>query len=169
MRAIRLRRAQHQRPPRLLQQRADALGNAGRGDGEFAIELPLRIEPHFTGRIEGRAGIGAVDGDDIELAPGLLHGSQPDALILCHDPSRTHIVSWPDYPLPGLEEARDLYLRMARMTNPGARLAGVSLNTSALDDAAAQEALVQAERALGVPAFDPMRTPLERAVAALLD
>lgn len=100
---------------------------------------------------------------------GLLHGSQPDALILCHDPSRTHIVSWPDYPLPGLEEARDLYLRMARMTNPGARLAGVSLNTSALDDAAAQEALAQAERALGVPAFDPMRTPLERAVAALLD
>lgn len=100
---------------------------------------------------------------------GLLHGSQPDALILCHDPSRTHIVSWPDYPLPGLEDARDLYLRMARMTNPGARLAGVSLNTSALDDAAAQEALAQAERELGVPAFDPMRTPLERAVAALLD
>lgn len=99
---------------------------------------------------------------------GLLHGSQPDALVLCHDPSRTHIVSWPDYPLPGLGDAASLYLRMARITNPGARLAGVSLNTSALDEAGALEALAQAERELGVPAFDPMRTPLDRAVAALL-
>ena len=99
---------------------------------------------------------------------GLLHGSQPDALILCHDPQRRHIVSWPDYPVPGLKEAGQLYLRMARLTNPDARLAGVSLNTSALDEAAAQEALEQAERELGVPAFDPMRTPLDRAIAALL-
>ena len=99
---------------------------------------------------------------------GLLHGSQPDALVLCHDPQRQRIVSWPDYPVPGLKEAEQLYLRMARLTNPDARLAGVSLNTSALDETAAQEALGQAERELGVPAFDPMRTPLDRAIAALL-
>ena len=99
---------------------------------------------------------------------GLLHGSQPDALILCHDPLRTHVVSWPDYPLPTLKEAERLYLQMARMTNPGARLAGVSLNTSALDEAAAGEALARAERELGVPAFDPMRTAPDRVVAALL-
>ena len=100
---------------------------------------------------------------------GLLHGSQPDALVLCHDPQRQRIVSWPDYPVPGLKEAEQLYLRMARLTNPDARLAGVSLNTSALDETAAQEALAQAERELGVPAFDPMRTPLQRVIAALLD
>ena len=99
---------------------------------------------------------------------GLLHGSQPDALVLCHDPQRQRIVSWPDYPVPGLKEAEQLYLRMARLTNPDARLAGVSLNTSSLDETAAQEALAQAERELGVPAFDPMRTPLDRAIAALL-
>ena len=67
-----------------------------------------------------------------------------------------------------LKEAEQLYLRMARLTNPDARLAGVSLNTSALDETASQEALAQAERELGVPAFDPMRTPLDRAIAALL-
>lgn len=99
---------------------------------------------------------------------GLLHGSQPDALILCHDPLRSSIVSWPDYPLPSLADAERLYLHMARMTNPDARLAGVSLNTSSLDEAAAQEALARAERELGVPAFDPMRTPLQAAVAAIL-
>ena len=99
---------------------------------------------------------------------GLLHGSQPDALILCHDPQRTHTVSWPDYPLPSLKDAARLYVEMARRTNPGARLAGVSLNTFGMDAAAAEEALAQAERELGVPAFDPMRTPLDRAVAAIL-
>lgn len=99
---------------------------------------------------------------------GLLHGSQPDGLVLCHDPLRTHLVSWPDYPLPGLKAARDLYLQTARLTNPDARLMGVSLNTSALEDAAAQEALERAERELGVPAFDPMRSPLDRALASIL-
>ena len=99
---------------------------------------------------------------------GLLHGSQPDALILCHDPQRTHTVSWPDYPLPSLKDAERLYLEMARRTNPDARLAGVSLNTFGMEAAAAQEALAQAERELAVPAFDPMRTPLQRAVAAIL-
>lgn len=99
---------------------------------------------------------------------GLLHGSQPDVLVLCHDPARTHLVSWTDYPIPDLKEAEQLYLQIARRTNPQARLAAVSLNTSALEDAAAQEALLQAERSLGVPAFDPLRTPLDRAVTSIL-
>uniref|UniRef100_UPI000A9C093C NAD-dependent epimerase/dehydratase family protein n=1 Tax=Stenotrophomonas pictorum TaxID=86184 RepID=UPI000A9C093C len=99
---------------------------------------------------------------------GLLHGSQPDGLILCHDPQRTHLVSWPDYAVPELAVARDLYLQAARLTNPGARLVGVSLNTFGMDEAVAQQALAQAERALEVPAFDPMRSPLQRAVAAIL-
>jgi len=99
---------------------------------------------------------------------GLLHGSQADGLVLCHDPLRTHLVSWPDYPVPTLAVARDLYLQAARLTNPGARLVGVSLNTSAMDDAAAQDALERAERELGVPAFDPMRSRLDRAVASIM-
>ena len=99
---------------------------------------------------------------------GLLHGSQADALVLCHDPLRRHLVSWPDYPVPGLREARDLYLQIARLTNPGARLAGVSLNTSALDEPEARKALEDAERELRVPAFDPMRTSLDSAIAAII-
>nr|WP_255699593.1 DUF1611 domain-containing protein [Luteimonas sp. Y-2-2-4F] len=99
---------------------------------------------------------------------GLLHGSQPDALVLCHDPSRARMVSWPDYALPGLKDAERLYVRMARMTNPAARLVGVSLNTSALDEAEAGAALEAASRELGVPAFDPLRSRLDRAVEAIL-
>ncbi len=99
---------------------------------------------------------------------GLLHGAQPDALVLCHDPLRTHLISWPDYPLPSLSEAAELYVRMARLTNPGARVAAVSLNTAALDQAAALAALERAEQELGVPAFDPMRTSMQRAIAEIV-
>ena len=36
---------------------------------------------------------------------GLLHGSQPDALVLCHDPSRKTIEDYPDFPIPALGDA----------------------------------------------------------------
>ena len=88
---------------------------------------------------------------------GLLHGSQPDALVLCHDPTRPHVNGYPDYPLPALEDAVDLYLRTGRLTNPGIRCVGVSLNTSRLSAQAAQEALAEASARLKVPAIDPVR------------
>lgn len=99
---------------------------------------------------------------------GLIHGAQADAMVLCHDPLRTHLVSWPDYPVPSLSEAADLYLRIGRLTNPGVHIAAVSLNTSALDDERAQQALADAARELGVPAFDPLRTSLQPAIERLL-
>lgn len=99
---------------------------------------------------------------------GLLHGSQPDALILCHDATRTHVMSWPDYPLPSLTDAARLYEQTARLTNPAARVVAVSLNTSSLDEHAAARALQTASAELGVPAFDPLRSRLDGVVAALL-
>ncbi len=41
---------------------------------------------------------------------GLLHGSQPDALVLCHDPSRTTIEDYPHMPVAG-PAGRDRPLR----------------------------------------------------------
>src|SRR3546814_16905640 len=49
---------------------------------------------------------------------GLVHGSQPDAMVLCHDPHRTHIVALPDFPTPPLKVAIEQYLQAARLTNP---------------------------------------------------
>lgn len=99
---------------------------------------------------------------------GLLHGSQPDALVLCHDPTRTHLISWPDYALPGLDEAADAYVRAARVTNADARLAAVSLNTSAMDEVGAQRVLQRVQKQLEVPAFDPMRTSMRAAITSIL-
>lgn len=88
---------------------------------------------------------------------GLLHGSQPDALILCHDPTRTQINGFPGYPITPLADAIDVYLSVARLTNPDVRFVGVSLNTAKLDDAARAAALAEATALTGLPAGDPMQ------------
>ena len=66
---------------------------------------------------------------------GLLHGSQPDAIVLCHAPERLTIEEYPDYPIPSLREAIDVYLQAGRLTNRNVRCVGVSINSSTLDEA----------------------------------
>ena len=101
---------------------------------------------------------------------GLVHGSQPDAMVLCHDPLRTTINGFPDYPLPDLATAITRYQEAARVTNPDARVVGISLNTSRLDDAAAAAVIAKIEADHGLPCFDPLRTsliPLVQRLAAI--
>ena len=99
---------------------------------------------------------------------GLVHGSQPDVLILCHDPTLTHIKTCPGFALPPLRIAAQRYLELAALTNGGVRLAGVSLNTSRLDAAARARVIASTEAEMGVPCFDPMQSPLERVVERIL-
>jgi uncharacterized NAD-dependent epimerase/dehydratase family protein len=88
---------------------------------------------------------------------GLLHGSQPDVIVLCHEPGREFVMGHSDYALPSLEEAIDLNLRLGRRTNPAVRCAGISLNTSRLHADAAKELFASESRRLGLPVADPIR------------
>ncbi len=88
---------------------------------------------------------------------GLVHGSQPDAMVLCHHASRTQLELLPKVPIRPLAEAVTAYEAAARLTNPAARVAAVSLNTVGLDDAAAHRAIAAAAAAAGLPAFDAFR------------
>ena len=88
---------------------------------------------------------------------GLLHGSQPDVLVVCHQAGREQVLGHSDYPLPTIEETIDLNLRLGRRTNPAIRCAGVSLNTSKLEPAAARELLASEAQRLGLPVADPIR------------
>lgn len=101
------------------------------------------------------------------VTTGLIHGSQADALVLCHEPTRTHMRGLPHYPIPDLEEAMDLFLRMARLTNPDVAFKGVSVNTKALGDAEAETCLKEIEARLGLPTVDPVRYGVGRIVDAL--
>ncbi len=96
----------------------------------------------------------------------LLHGSQPDVVVVCHQPGRTHALGHAGFPLPSIEDTIALALQLGRRTQPDIRCAGVSLNTSQLDPAAA-DLLCEAEsERLGCPVADPMRggTAFERLV-----
>jgi uncharacterized NAD-dependent epimerase/dehydratase family protein len=96
---------------------------------------------------------------------GLLHGAQPGVLVMCHEPTRTHMRGLPHYPLPSLRECIDANVAAARLTNPEVRCAGISINTSALDASTADSLLKQTEDAFGLPCVDPVRG----GVAAIVD
>jgi uncharacterized NAD-dependent epimerase/dehydratase family protein len=101
---------------------------------------------------------------------GLLHGSQPDVFVVCHQPGRQTLLGYPQYPLPSIEETIDLTLRLGRRTNPAIRCAGVSLNTAHLGPREAQALLGSEASRLRLPAADPIRggAEFERLVDACL-
>ncbi|KTE32042.1 MULTISPECIES: DUF1611 domain-containing protein [unclassified Sphingopyxis] len=98
---------------------------------------------------------------------GLLHGSQPDVFVVCHDPSRKVILGMESFALPSVEEVIDLTIRLGSRTNPAIRCGGVSLNTSSLGAGEAEALLGAESRRLGLPVADPIRGGA--AFAALVD
>ena len=99
---------------------------------------------------------------------GLLHGSQPDAIVLCHDPSRRTIDEYPDYPIPDLRIVIDDYLRAGRLTNRNVRCVGLSINSSALSAADSAAYFKQIGGELGLPVCDPLRGGVDALADALL-
>lgn len=98
---------------------------------------------------------------------GLLHGSQPDALVLCHDIERKTLASFPHYATVTLEQAIPAYLAAARLTNPNPRFIGIALNTSRLPADEAKDFLARTEERMGLPCVDPIRSGVEPLVNAL--
>ena len=87
----------------------------------------------------------------------LLHGSQPDLFIVCHQPGRTAILGHPGYTLPTIGAVIEATVAMGRLTNPAIRCAGVSLNTDGMAEDEADAAIAAAAREAGLPAADPLR------------
>lgn len=115
--------------------------------------------------IEGQGSLFHVSYSGVTLA--LIHGGQPDALVLCHEPTRDHMRGLPGYELPSLETLRDLALTMARMVNPDCKVVGISINTAAMPESEARAYLAEVEAKMGLPAVDPFRDGAERLVEAL--
>jgi uncharacterized NAD-dependent epimerase/dehydratase family protein len=122
--------------------------------GATEILAPPNTDDHWD-IIEGQGSLFHASYAGVSL--GLLHGSQADALVMCHEPTRTHMRGLPHYKLPSLKQCIDTNLAMARLTNPEVRCVGISVNTSALDASAAESFLKQTEDAFGMPCVDPVR------------
>jgi uncharacterized NAD-dependent epimerase/dehydratase family protein len=99
---------------------------------------------------------------------GLLHGAQPEALVLCHEPGRAHMRGLPGRALPGLEDCLAANLEAARLTSPQVRAAGICLNTSALEPEAGRRLCAETYERLGLPCTDPYAFGVDAIVDGLL-
>ena len=115
--------------------------------------------------IEGQGSLFHVSYSGVTMA--LIHGGQLDALILAHEPTRTHMRGLPDYDLPSLENLRDTALPMARVANPACQVVGVSVNTQNLSEDEALAYLAEVEKRMGLPTVDTFRQGAARLVDAL--
>ena len=91
------------------------------------------------------------------VALALLHGSQPNVIVVCHQPGRERMLGHPAYALPSIEETIALALQLGSRTQPALRCGGVSLNTAHLDETAALHLLASESDRLGCAVADPMR------------
>ena len=98
---------------------------------------------------------------------GLLHGAQADALVLCHEPTRTHMRGLPDFPLPDLKTCIRVNEEMGRLVNPDCRVIGISVNTSGLVGDEQDAVLTRIEEETGLPTVDAFRQGAGRLVDAL--
>jgi uncharacterized NAD-dependent epimerase/dehydratase family protein len=118
--------------------------------------------PHHWDLIEGQGSMFHPSFAGVSL--GLLHGAQPDAFVVCHEPTRP-AMRGVLHPLPSIREVIDLTVRRGSLTNPSIRPVGIAINTEALEEEAARDYLTRQERDYALPAADPVRF----GVAAIVD
>lgn len=101
---------------------------------------------------------------------GLLHGSQPDAIVLCHEAGRDELKSLDVLvEVPPLNEVAESVLNLAQVTNPDCIWAGISMNTSILADAERHGFLADTSGKYGLPCVDPVATGMADIADYLLE
>lgn len=98
---------------------------------------------------------------------GLVHGAQPDVMVLCHNPTRAGMNGVEHFPLPALAQCVEAYEQAASLTNPSAKVIGVSLVTAGLSDQEADSLIAKTAEELKLPCIDPVRTGVQPLLDAL--
>jgi uncharacterized NAD-dependent epimerase/dehydratase family protein len=122
-------------------------------------------DPNHWDIIEGQGSLFHVSYSGVTMA--LVHGGQPDALIVCHEPTRDHMRGLPGYRLPSLTAVRDMALELAKVANPACVVVGYAINTQHMAEDEAKAYLANIEAELGLPATDPFRFGAGKLVDAL--
>jgi len=126
---------------------------------DFAAGAAEMLSPHAPADhwdvIEGQGSLLHPAYAGVSLA--LLHGSQPDVFVVCHDPTRERMLGDEAFAVPSVEQIIDLTIRLGSQTNPAIRVGGVSLNTGALGEGEARDVIAAEARRLGLPVADPIR------------
>ncbi len=132
--------------------------------GSVEYLTPDNDDDHWD-LIEGQGSLFHASYSGVTMA--LIHGGQPDALILCHEPTRKHMRGLPEYSLPSLNDLNDLALKVAHVVNPDCKVIGISINTAAMDEDTANAYLQKVEAEFGLPTVDPFRHGAKRLAEAL--
>lgn len=143
-------------------------------DAVVADFISGSVEWLSPARMDG--GIDVIEGQGSLFHPsyagvslGLLHGAQPDVIVLCHEVGRPHMRGLPGRPVPSLAETLAANLEAARITNPHVVPGGVALNTSGMEPATAMAECERIEDELGLPAQDPVATGVDRICDRILE
>ena len=132
--------------------------------GSIEHLTPDNDEDHWD-IIEGQGSLYHPSYSGVTMA--LVHGGQPDALILCHEPTRSHMRGLPGYSLPTLRELNDTAIKLAKVVNKNVKVIGISVNTSNMGNEKALEYLKQVEEEMKLPTVDPVLTGTSRLVEEL--
>ena len=119
-----------------------------------AESLSPNNDPEHWDIVEGQGSLFTPAYAGVSL--GLLHGSQPDAIVVCHDPLREHIIGCPNHAIPSVQTCIDTNLLMARLTNPNVQCVGVSVNTSQVAKDQREAVLKKIRAETGLPTVDPI-------------
>jgi len=112
-------------------------------------------DPDHWDIIEGQGSLFHASYSGVTMA--LVHGGQPDALVICHEPTREHMRGLPDYQLPEIDDVREVALRLSKWVNPDCKVVGVCVNTAAMSEDEAKAYLGKMEADTGLPSVDPFR------------
>lgn len=92
----------------------------------------------------------------LQVTVGLLVGTQPDAIVACHEVGRHEVDGWDGFPLPSIQQLIDRAVLLGSLTNPAVRCVGISLNTSKVPVAERAAVLAAYSAASGLPCVDPL-------------
>ena len=120
-------------------------------------------DPDHWDLVEGQGSLFNVSYAGVTI--GLIHGAQPDALVVCHEAGRPHMRSMPHFPVIDIPTCIEANLTAARLTNPDVKCVGASINTVGLSEREGRDFCKRVSDETGLPAVDALRD----GVAALVD
>ncbi|MDH7515558.1 MAG: DUF1611 domain-containing protein [Bacteroidota bacterium] len=132
------------------------------GAVEFEVDRAVD-EGHEYIIVEGQNALTNCGGSSIAI--GLLHGTMPDAMILCHQPSRR--VDGYGLLIPPLNVLIELHEKLVRVFKPG-KVVGIGLNSMDLQKQELHDVARRITAETKLPAVDPLRESSSPLVEAVL-
>ncbi len=100
---------------------------------------------------------------------GILHGSQPDAFLLCHEATRSSLDGFPGFMIGDLKERIKETITYGKVTNSKIQCVGLSVNTALLPEGERHPFLTNLQHELSLPCLDPMTDSLDPFIENLLN